>query len=93
MKFVIGPGQGLFFMLMTFSNLNLKKKNYSSAITISGSATTTSMYHRRSTFQKFKYENDIKMKNKPDPALSQSSYPFYEIKKGHQNLMGLSLLT
>jgi hypothetical protein len=33
---------------------------------------------------KFKYENVIKMKNKPDPALSQSLYLFNEIKKRNQ---------
>jgi hypothetical protein len=44
---------------------------------------------RRSTFLKFKYV--IKMKNKPDPALSGGSYLFNEIKKGHQNLVRLSL--
>jgi hypothetical protein len=46
---------------------------------------------RRLTFYKFKYENFIKIKNKPDPDLSGGSYLFNEIKKGHQNLVSLSL--
>jgi hypothetical protein len=37
------------------------------AVTISGSANPT--YCEGQLFQKFKYENVIKMKNKPDPAL------------------------
>jgi hypothetical protein len=31
--------------------------------------------------KKFKYENVIKMKNKPDPAISGGSHLFNEIKK------------
>jgi hypothetical protein len=42
-------------------------------------------------FLKFKHENVIKMKNKPDPALLQLSNLSNEIKKGYQNLVRLSL--
>jgi hypothetical protein len=53
------------------------------AVTTSGSANFKSYILRRSTLKKFKYENVIKMKNKPDPALVGGSYLFNEIKKGH----------
>jgi hypothetical protein len=36
---------------------------------------------QRSTFLKLKYENVIKRKNKPDPALVGGSYLFNEMKK------------
>jgi hypothetical protein len=42
-------------------------------------------------FLKFKHENIIKMKNKPDPALLRPSNLSNEIKKGYQNLVRLSL--
>jgi hypothetical protein len=49
-------------------------------VTISGSATTTPIYCKGKLNKKFKYENIIKMKNKPDPALFRSSYLFNKIK-------------
>jgi hypothetical protein len=52
-------------------------------VTILGSASSNPMNCEGQLFQKFKYENVIKMKNKPDPALLGGSYPFNEIKKGH----------
>jgi hypothetical protein len=55
--------------------------NQLKAVTISGSASTNLIYHDSNLFKKFKYENVIKMKNKPDAALSRSSYLFNEIKK------------
>jgi hypothetical protein len=61
------------------------------AVTISGSASTNPIYCEGQLFKKFKYENIIKMKNKTDPALLEGSYLFNEIKKGHQNLVRLSL--
>jgi hypothetical protein len=61
------------------------------AVTISGSASTTPIYYKSQLFKKFQYKNVIKMKNKPDPALSGSSYLFNEIKKRHQNLERLSV--
>jgi hypothetical protein len=61
------------------------------AVTISGSASSNPIYCEGQLFKKFKYENVIKMKNKPDPALVGGSYLFNEIKKGHQNLARLSL--
>jgi hypothetical protein len=45
----------------------------------------------RPTLKKFKYEDLLEIKNKPDPALLGTSYLSNEIKKGHQNLMSLSL--
>jgi hypothetical protein len=42
-------------------------------------------------FLKFKHENVIKMKNKPDSAQLQPSNLSNEIKKWYQNLMRLSL--
>jgi hypothetical protein len=51
------------------------------AVTISGSARSNSTFCRGQLFQKFKYENVIKRKNKPDPALFGGSYLFNEIKK------------
>jgi hypothetical protein len=39
---------------------------------------------------KFKHENVIKMKNKPDPALLRPPNLSNEIKKGYQNLVRLS---
>jgi hypothetical protein len=53
------------------------------AVTISGSASSNPIYCKGQLFQKFKYKNVIKMKNKPDPALLGGSYLFNEIKKGH----------
>jgi hypothetical protein len=47
------------------------------------------LYCRSLIFKEFKYENAIKMKNKLDPALVQISSN--KIKKGHQNLVRLSL--
>jgi hypothetical protein len=38
-------------------------------VTISGSASSNPIYCEDQLFQKFKYENLIKIKNKPDPAL------------------------
>jgi hypothetical protein len=40
---------------------------------------------------KLKYENVIKMKNKPYPFLLGASFLSDEIKEGHQNLVRLSL--
>jgi hypothetical protein len=53
------------------------------AVTISGSASSNPIYRYcdGQLFQKFKYENVIKIKNKPDPALLGGSYLFHEIKK------------
>jgi hypothetical protein len=51
------------------------------AVTISGSASSNPIYCEGQLFQKFKYENVIKMKNKPDRALLGGSYLFNEIKK------------
>jgi hypothetical protein len=42
-------------------------------------------------FLKFKHENVIKMKNKPDSAILRPSNLSNEIKKGYRNLMRLSL--
>jgi hypothetical protein len=42
-------------------------------------------------FLKFKHENVIKMKNKPDPALLRPLNLSNEIKEGYQNLVRLSL--
>jgi hypothetical protein len=53
------------------------------AVTISGSASLNPIYCEGTLFQKFKYENVIQMKNKPDPALLGGSYLFNEMKKGH----------
>jgi hypothetical protein len=39
------------------------------AVTISGSASSNPIYCEGQLFRTFKYENVIKMKNKPDPAL------------------------
>jgi hypothetical protein len=50
------------------------------AVTISGSASTNPIYCEGQLFFKFKYENVIKMKNKPDPDLSGGSYLFNAIK-------------
>jgi hypothetical protein len=61
------------------------------AVTISGSAISNPIYCKGQLFSKFKYENVIKMKNKPYLALLGGSYLFNEIKKGHQNLVRLSL--
>jgi hypothetical protein len=49
------------------------------AVTISRSASTNPIYCEGQLFYKFKYENVIKMKNKPDPALLGGSYLFSEI--------------
>jgi hypothetical protein len=49
------------------------------AVTISGSASSNPIYCKGKLFQK--YENVIKMKNKPYPALLGGSYLFSEIKK------------
>jgi hypothetical protein len=51
------------------------------AVTISGTASSNPIYCKGKLFQKLKYENIIKMKNKPDPALLGGSYLFNEIKK------------
>jgi hypothetical protein len=53
------------------------------AVTISGSASSNPRYCEGQLFQKFRYEDVIKMKNKPDSALLGGSYLFNEIKKGH----------
>jgi hypothetical protein len=50
------------------------------AVTISGSASSNPIYCEGQLFQKFEYENVIKMKNKPDPALLGGPYLFNEIK-------------
>jgi hypothetical protein len=50
------------------------------AVTISGAASTNPIYCKGQLLKKFKYENLIKMKNKPDQALSGGSYLFNEIK-------------
>jgi hypothetical protein len=49
-------------------------------VTISGSASTHPIFCE-GPFKKIKYKNVIKIKNKPDPALSGVSYLFNEIKK------------
>jgi hypothetical protein len=46
---------------------------------------------RKHNFLKFKHENVIKMKNKPDPALLRPLNLSNEIKKGYQNLVRISL--
>jgi hypothetical protein len=46
------------------------------AVTNSGSASKNPVYCEGQLFKKFKYENVIKMKNKPDPALLGDSYLF-----------------
>jgi hypothetical protein len=51
------------------------------AVTISGSESTNPIYCKSQLFYKFKYKKVNKMKNKPDPDLSGSSYLFNEIKK------------
>jgi hypothetical protein len=51
------------------------------AVTISGSASSNPIYCEGQLLKKFKYENVIKMKNKPDPALLGGSYLFNKIKK------------
>jgi hypothetical protein len=51
------------------------------AVTISVSASSNPIYCEGQLFKKFKYENVIKMKNKPNPALVGGSYLFNEIKK------------
>jgi hypothetical protein len=51
------------------------------AVTILGSADSNPKYCEGKLFQKFKYENVIKMKNKPDLTLLGGSYLFNEIKK------------
>jgi hypothetical protein len=51
------------------------------AVTISGSASLNPIYCEGQLFQKFKYENVIRMKNKPDAALLGGSYLFNEFKK------------
>jgi hypothetical protein len=61
------------------------------AVTISGSASSNLIYCKGQLFKKFKYENVTKMKNQPDTALVGGSYLFNEIKKGHQNLVRISL--
>jgi hypothetical protein len=53
------------------------------AVTISGSASSNPRYCEGKLYQKFKYGNIIKMKNKPDPAVLGGSYLFNAIKKGH----------
>jgi hypothetical protein len=55
---------------------NQKVQKILKAITISGSASTNPIYCEGQLYYKFKYENVIKMKNKPDPDLS-----IQEIKK------------
>jgi hypothetical protein len=52
---------------------------------------SSKQYCKGQLFLKFKSENLIKMKNKPDPALVGGSNLFNEIKKGHQTLVRLSL--
>jgi hypothetical protein len=51
------------------------------AVTIPGSASLNPIYCEGQLLKKFKYENVIKMKNKPYPALLGGSYLFNEIKK------------
>jgi hypothetical protein len=53
------------------------------AVTISGSASSNPIHCKGQLFQKFKYENVIKMKNKPVPALLGGSYLFNKVKKRH----------
>jgi hypothetical protein len=48
---------------------------------ISSSSSSNPIYCKGQLFKKFKHENVIKMKNKPDPALVGGSYLFNEIKK------------
>jgi hypothetical protein len=43
--------------------------NILKAVTLSGSACSNPIFCEGQLFQKFKYENLVKMKNKPDPAL------------------------
>jgi hypothetical protein len=63
------------------------------AVTISGSASSNPIYCEGQLFQKFKYENVIKKKNKPDPALLGGSYLFNEIKKRTLKSRGTISLT
>jgi hypothetical protein len=49
------------------------------------------LYRDRQLFLKFRDENVIKKKNKPDPVLVQTSYLSNETKKGNQNLVRISL--
>jgi hypothetical protein len=53
------------------------------AVTISGSASSNPIYCEGQLFQKFKYENVIKIKNKPDPALQEVHIYSMKSIKGH----------
>jgi hypothetical protein len=53
-------------------------------VTILGFLTLKDLYRQSTFLKKFKNENIIKMKNKPDPAILQTSFPSNEIKKWHQ---------
>jgi hypothetical protein len=50
-------------------------------VTIPGSLTQKDLYRDRQLFLKFRYENVIIKKHKPDPALVQTSHLSNEIKK------------
>jgi hypothetical protein len=73
---VILPGITSSWKLIQTGKIKILK-----AITISGSASSNPIYCKGQLFEKFKYENIIKIKNKPDPALLGGSYLFKEIKK------------
>jgi hypothetical protein len=44
------------------------------AVTVSGYASTNPIYSEDQLLKKIKYENVIKIKNKPDPAILGTSY-------------------
>jgi hypothetical protein len=73
---VIPPGITSSWKLIQTGKIKILK-----AVTISGSAISNPIYCEGQLFQKFKYKNVIKMKNKPDPALSGGLYLFNQIKK------------
>jgi hypothetical protein len=83
---VIPPGITSSWKLIPTGKIKILK-----AVTILGSAISNPLYCEGQLLKKFKYEKVIKMKNKPDPTLSEGSFLFNEIKKGHQNLVRLSL--
>jgi hypothetical protein len=73
---VILPGITSSWKLIQAGKIKILK-----AVTISGSASLNPIYCEGQLFKKFKCENVIKMKNKPDPALVGGSFLFNEIKK------------
>jgi hypothetical protein len=61
------------------------------AVTISGSASTNPIYCKGQLFKTFKYKNVIKMKINLIRPYKQVHIYSMKSKKGHQNLMRLSL--